>query len=90
MTYPIEKGVPIPDFYWQRYKQYVTRSKPKRKIKYPFALMAIGDSFPLAKNTDNRQATHFRLLANAYSFKLGFRFVVLRDATHHFRCWRIS
>ena len=90
MNFKIEKGVPISPYYWERYQKYVVRKKSKRKSKFPFKDMEIGDSFGLPQATSNHQATQIRLIANAYGFKLGRRFVVLQDDHHRYRCWRLS
>lgn len=90
MSYKVEKGIAIPAHHWERYKKYSKPKQSKRKPRYPFRQMEVGDSFALPRNMDVDNVTRFRLIANAYSYKLGTRFVVLRDDTNFYRCWRIS
>jgi hypothetical protein len=89
MSFRIDKGVPISEYYWVLYQKYYKRGNG-RAPKYPFLKMEVGDSFLLPSNWSPDKLTRFRIIANAYNYKLGRRYVALKDDNHHWRCWRIE
>lgn len=76
----------------------VTRNKPlprpRRqgnyngpKVKYPFATMKVGDSFPLKDGDD---AHTIRAAGYSYGKRNEMRFVIRRDDKKALCCWRVE
>lgn len=86
---PIDKNIPISEYYLAQYKLLSARHGGGRKMtyNYPLDTMEVGDSFavpPRARVGDVRR------LANSYGNIANKTFLTIRDDTHRYRVYRTA
>ena len=86
---PIEKNVPISEYYLTVHKKLSARHGGGRHSKhnYPFEAMEVGDSFLVPKNI---RVGDLRRLAVNYGEATGKSFLTIRDDAHQYRVWRTA